>query len=151
MENNIVKENYLEVLPNQEILKKEELNILPTIIPDNNLLLPVIIQKKELALIEIKKELNNLKKHKTAIKILNVAKVLVKAVAKFIRFCFIASASLIGFLGVSALIVMSTAIITKNIVNSYYGTTPQKDTTYSIFKMKDDSSEGIIKDNLKSE
>ena len=36
------------------------------------------------------------------------------------------------------LIIASTAIITKNIVNSYYGITPEPDTTYSIFKMKDD-------------
>lgn len=151
MENNIIKESYLEVLPNQEIIKKDELNILPTIKSDTNLLLPVIIQKKELALIEIKKEFNNLKEHKSAVKILKVAKALAKALSKFVRFCFIASASVIGFVGVSVLIVMSTAIITKNIVNSYYGTTPQKDTTYSIFQMKDDSSKGMNKDNFERE
>ena len=112
MENNIVKENYLEVLPSQDVIKNKKTNLLPVVKSDNNLLLPVIIKNKELALIEIKKEYSNLKEHKTA--------------------------SVIGFIGVSILIVMSTAIITKNIVNSYCGTTPQSDTTYSIFQMKDD-------------
>ena len=70
MENNIIKENYLEVLPSQEIIKNEELNILPIIKQDPSLLLPVIIQKKELALIEIKKEISNVKQHKIIIGIL---------------------------------------------------------------------------------
>ncbi|MBO5349624.1 MAG: hypothetical protein J6A89_07405 [Clostridia bacterium] len=141
MENNIIKENYLEVLPSQEIIKNEELNILPIIKQDPSLLLPVIIQKKELALIEIKNEISNIKGHKIIIGILKIIKILAIALAKFIRFCFIASASIVGFVGVSALVVMSTAIITKNIVNSQYGSTPQKDTTYSIFQMKDDISQ----------
>lgn len=141
MENNIIKENYLEVLLSQEIIKNEELNILPIIKQDPSLLLPVIIQKKELALIEIKNEISNIKGHKIIIGILKIIKILAIALAKFIRFCFIASASIVGFVGVSALVVMSTAIITKNIVNSQYGSTPQKDTTYSIFQMKDDISQ----------
>lgn len=143
MENNIVKESYFEVLHGKEITKNDEKNILPTIKQDSNLLLPVIIQKKELALLDIKKEFYNLKEHKTAIRILKMVKVLAKTVVKFVRFCFISIASVIGFIGVSVLIVISTAIITKNIVNSYYGMTPQQDTTYSIFQMKNDVSKDI--------
>lgn len=137
MENNIVKESYLEVLPNQEMMKSTKTEVLPALASDRNLLLPVIIPKKELALVEIKKELNNLKEHKTIIGLLKFTKNVAKILAKLVRFCFIASAGVVGFLGVSALIVMSTAIITKNIVNSYYGSTPQEDTTYSIFRMKE--------------
>lgn len=138
MENNIVKENYLEVLPSQDVIKNKKTNLLPVVKSDNNLLLPVIIKNKELALIEIKKEYSNLKEHKTALGLLKFIKSVTKILAKSVRFCFVASASVIGFIGVSILIVMSTAIITKNIVNSYCGTTPQSDTTYSIFQMKDD-------------
>ena len=139
MENNIIKGSYLEVLPEKEIIKSNNSNILPIIKADNNLLLPVIMPKKEMGLIEIKKNFNILKKHK------NITKILLKAIAKFIRFCFMAIASIVGFIGVSVLIIMSTAIITKNIVNSYYGTTPQEDTTYSIFKMKNDIGKDIQK------
>lgn len=140
MENNIIQNTFLEVLPNQEVIKKEETNILPNIKYDRNLLLPVVIPKRELALIEIKKEPIILENHKDASKVLHVAKTVAKAFSKVVRFCFIASASVVGFVGVSALIVMSTAIITKNIVNSYYGTEPEKNTTYSVFKMKEDVS-----------
>jgi hypothetical protein len=137
MENNIIKENYLEVLPNQKLIKTVECEALLTLEEDKNLLLPVIIPKKELSLVEIKKDLNGLKEHTAITALLKFTKKLVKILAKFVRFCFIASSSIIGFVGVSALIVMSTAIITKNIVNSHCGSTPQNDTTYSIFKMKD--------------
>ena len=105
---------------------------------NSRLLLPVIIEKKELALIEIKQEYQKLKEHKTATALLKFAKTVVLTLAKFTRFCFLSVASVIGFIGVAILIIASTAIITKNIVNSYYGITPEKDTTYSIFKIKDD-------------
>ena len=101
-------------------------------------MLPVIIQKKELALIEIKEEYKKLKEHKTALAMLKFVKAVVVTLAKFTRFCFLTIASVIGFIGVAILVIASTAIITKNIVNSYYGITPEPDTTYSIFKMKDD-------------
>lgn len=143
MENNIVKENYLEVIPNKEIIRTNENNVLPAIVIDKKLLLPVIVQNKELALINIKKDLENIKNHKIIKNIVKVVKVLAIILAKFIRYCFIAVASITAFIGVSAVIVTSTAIVTKNIVNSYCGSTPQKDTTYSIFKMKDDSTQII--------
>ena len=138
MENNITQKNYLEILPNQNIIENKKENLLPVIRHDKSLLLPVIIEKKELALIEIKQEYQKLKEHKTALALLNFAKAVILTLAKFTRFCFLTIASIIGFIGVAVLIIASTAIITKNIVNSYYGITPEPDTTYSIFKMKDD-------------
>lgn len=138
MENNIIKNNYLELVPNKNIIEKKEANLLPVVKTDKNLLLPVIIQKKELALIEIKEEYKKLKEHKTALAMLKFVKAVVVTLAKFTRFCFLTIASVIGFIGVAILVIASTAIITKNIVNSYYGITPEPDTTYSIFKMKDD-------------
>lgn len=138
MENNITQKNYLEILPNQNIIENKKENLLPVIRHDKSLLLPVIIEKKELALIEIKQEYQKLKEHKTALALLNFAKAVILTLAKFTRFCFLTIASIIGFVGVAVLIIASTAIITKNIVNSYYGITPEPDTTYSIFKMKDD-------------
>lgn len=138
MENNITQKNYLEILPNQNIIENKKENLLPVIRHDKSLLLPAIIEKKELALIEIKQEYQKLKEHKTALALLNFAKAVILTLAKFTRFCFLTIASIIGFVGVAVLIIASTAIITKNIVNSYYGITPEPDTTYSIFKMKDD-------------
>lgn len=138
MENNITQKNYLEILPNQNIIENKKENLLPVIRHDKSLLLPVIIEKKELALIEIKQEYQKLKEHKTALALLNFAKAVILTLAKFTRICFLTIASIIGFVGVAVLIIASTAIITKNIVNSYYGITPEPDTTYSIFKMKDD-------------
>ena len=138
MESNITQKNCLEILPNKNIIENKKENLLPVIRHDKNLLLPVIIEKKELALIEIKQEYQKLKEHKTATALLKFAKTVVLTLAKFTRFCFLSVASVIGFIGVAILIIASTAIITKNIVNSYYGITPEKDTTYSIFKIKDD-------------
>lgn len=148
MENNIVQKNYLEVLPSQNVATKEEKNLLPILKSDKNLLLPVIIEKRELALVEIKENYNKLKTHKTLLGVLRFLIKVVTILAKFIRFCFIAITSVIGFVGVAILIISSTAIITKNVVNSYYGITPEKDTTYSIFKMKD---EKINVQNLQQE
>lgn len=138
MENNITQKNYLEILPNQSIVEKNNTNLLPVLKSDKNSLLPVIIKSKELALIEIKEDFNKLKKERSEIGLLKFAKNLAILLAKFVRFCFLTTASVIGFVGVAVLIIASTAIITKNIVNSYYGITPEPDTTYSIFKMKDD-------------
>ena len=122
MESNITQKNCLEILPNKNIIENKKENLLPVIRHDKNLLL----------------EYQKLKEHKTATALLKFAKTVVLTLAKFTRFCFLSVASVIGFIGVAILIIASTAIITKNIVNSYYGITPEKDTTYSIFKIKDD-------------
>lgn len=139
MENNIVKENYLEVLPNQEIIVKKEIDILP-VVKDTNSLLPVIINQKELALIEIKKELYNIKQHHSLKGVLTFIKNVAKILAKLVRLCILASIKIISFAIVSAIVVITTTIITKNIINSYYGVQPKEDVTYSIFDMKDDAS-----------
>lgn len=139
MENNIVKENYLEVLPSREIIAKKESNILP-VVKDTSSLLPVIIKQKELALVEIKKEFYNIKKHHSFKGILKFIKNVAKLLVKLIRLCILSSLRVIGFVAVSAIVVITTAIITKNIINSYYGVEPQEDVTYSIFNMKDDDA-----------
>lgn len=139
MENNIVKENYLEVLPNQEIIVKKELDKLP-VVKDTNSLLPVIIKQKELALIEIKKELYNVKQHHSLKGVLKFIKNVAKISAKLVRLCILACIKIISFVAISAIVITTTTIITKNIINSYYGVEPKEDFTYSIFDMKDDVS-----------
>lgn len=140
MENNVIKENYLEVLPSQEIITKKEVNTLP-IVKDTSSLLPVIVQQRELALIEIKKEFYKIRKHHSLKGILKFIKNVTKLLLKLVRLCILSSIKIIGFVAVSAIVVITTAIITKNIINSYYGVEPQEDITYSIFNMKDDASE----------
>lgn len=138
MENNGIKENYLEVLNEQEIVKTTESEVLPAMIVDRNLLLPVIIQNKVLDLVEIKTEFNNLKENKTLTALLKFMKNVIKVLAKMVRFSFIFVANAIIFAGVATTIVATIAIVTKNIVNSYYDIKPSEDTTYSIFKMKEE-------------
>jgi hypothetical protein len=141
MDNNFVKENCLEIIPSQELIEvKTQKALTESNMEDKNMLLPVIVQCKELALIEVKNEITTLKEHKNPIGVLKFVKATVKILAKAIRTLFMASASVIGFIGVSILVIVATAIITKNIVNSYYGSTPDTDITYSIFKMKDDDT-----------
>ena len=139
MENNVVKENYLEVLPSQEIITKKENDMLP-IVKDTNSLLPVIVNQRELALIEIKKEFYNIKKNRSLKGILKFIKFVAKLLLKLVRLCIMSSIRIITFAAVSAIVVITTTIITKNIINSYYGVELHEDTTYSIFNMKDDSS-----------
>lgn len=145
MGNNVIKENCLEIMPNQEIKVKQEENILPQVKIDNSMLLPVIIKDKELALVEIKNEINILKENKTLVGLLKFVKATVKILAKLVRGLFMASAGVIGFVGVSILVIVSTAIITKNIVNSYYGASTEVDSTYSIFQMKDNETKTTMK------
>lgn len=139
MENNVVKENYLEVLPSQEIITRKEVNTLP-IIKDTSSLLPVIVNQRELALIEIKKEFYNIKKNHSLKGILKFIKNVAKLLLKLVRLCILSFIRIVTFIAVSAIVVTTTTIITKNIINSYYGIEPQEDITYSIFNMKDDSS-----------
>lgn len=138
MENNVIKENYLEVLPNNKLISKYEKNKLP-LIKDNKELLPVVVDKRELALIEIKKEFSEVKKNKSIIGVLKFLKKALILFAKFIRWSILTSSKIVAFAVVSAIIVISTTIITKNIVNSKYSTDFSKDkSTYSIFKIKEE-------------
>ena len=145
MGNNIIKENCLEIIPNKEVEIDKKENVLPESKVNNNMLLPVIVKNRELALIEIKNEVAVLKENKTFTGLLKFIKATVKILAKLVRGLFMASAGIIGFVGVSIIVVIATAIITKNIVNSYCGTSTEVDSTYSIFKMKDDAPKTTMK------
>ncbi|MBP3708624.1 MAG: hypothetical protein J6J36_08545 [Clostridia bacterium] len=145
MENNTLKENYLEVIPQKSMVFEKEKNNLP-VLKDCRNLLPVIIKKKELALITIDKELDTIKQNRivAAIKlgIVGLAKLLkfvTMSFVKLIRWSILVSTRCISFIVVSALVLLSTTIITKNIVNSYYGSDlKEDDTSFSIFNVKDD-------------
>lgn len=145
MENNTLKENYLEVIPQKSMVLEKEKNNLP-VLKDCRKLLPVIIEKKELALITINKDLDIIKQNRIVAAIMNGLVSLVKLLkfvtmsfVKLIRWSILASTRLISFVVVCALVLLSTTIITKNIVNSYYGTDLKNDeTSFSIFNIKDD-------------
>lgn len=145
MENNTLKENYLEVIPQKSMVLEKEKNNLP-VLKDCRELLPVIIEKKELALITINKELDTIKQNKIVaaimagvVGLMKLLKLTTMSFVKLIRWSILASTRLISFVVVCALILLSTTIITKNIVNSYYGTDLKNDeTSFSIFNIKDD-------------
>lgn len=145
MENNTLKENYLEIIQQESMVLEKEKNNLP-VLKDSKELLPVIIEKKELALITINKELNTIKQNRIFVAIMNglvgfmkLLKFSVMSFVKLIRWSILASTRIISFVIVSALVLLSTTIITKNIVNSYYGTDQKNDeASFSVFKIKDD-------------
>lgn len=139
MENNVIKENQLEVIPNNEITALVELNKLPEI-KDRRELLPTIIKKDALALIEIKKEFQNLKKRRSLYGLTWFLKKSAVFFAKLCRFVFLATSRLACFVVLSAIVILSTTILTKNIVNSLYGAraTQEESTEYSIYSVKDD-------------
>lgn len=139
MENNIIKENQLEVIPNNEITTIVELNTLPAV-RDKKELLPTIIKKDSLALIEIKKEFQDLKKRRS---LYGLAWFLKKSIVLFGKLCralFMATSRTACFIALSAVVILSTTILTKNIVNSLYGAraTQEDNVEYSIYNVKDD-------------
>ena len=141
MENNVVKENCLEVLPKNEIMNNIQETTLP-VLRNNENLLPTVIKQRELALIEIKREFYNIKQNHSAVGILKFLKNTLLLLAKFVRWSIMASSKVLGFIAVSAIIVISTTIITKNIINSKYSVDRKDDeTTYSIFRLKDSIDE----------
>lgn len=138
MENNVIKENYFDVINNREITAIAKSEILPTIRMDRNLLLPAVIPYRELSMVEVKQKFNTLKQDRAWTSVIRFAKILFKFFAKTARLFFLLITSIAAFIGVSTLIVASIAIITKNIVNSFYDVKPQdEDYTYSIFQVKD--------------
>lgn len=137
MENNVVKENCLEILPKGEIISNIQETTLPVLKNSENLL-PTVIKQRELALIEIKREFYNIRQNHSMVDILKFFKNTLFWFAKFVRWSIMASSKVIGFVAVSAIIVISTTIITKNIINAKYSVDRKDDeTTYSIFKLKD--------------
>lgn len=138
MESNVVKGNCIEIVQNQNIVTDFEENKLPVIVNNENLL-PVVIIEKELALERIKEKNNINKKYNVGNVIWNFIKKALFLFAKLIRLCVIAIARMIGFIIISAIIVISTTIITKNIINCYCNKdkTTSDRSSYSIFNVKD--------------
>lgn len=137
MVNNTMQKDYLDILKNQNKKVPKE-NVLPAEMKQTNSLLPVIIDNKKLALIEIKQDFTDFKKEKNVIGFIKFTKNVAIALFKFAKACVLTSTKIILFVAVAISIVVSTAVVTKNIINSYYGVPQEKDTTYSIFKMKED-------------
>lgn len=138
MENNVVKGNCIEIVQDQNVVTEFEENKLPVIVNKANLL-PVVIIEKELALKGIKEKNNINKRSNVGNVIWNFIKKALFLFAKLIRLCVIAIAKTVGFIVISAIIIISTTIITKNIINFYCN--KDKTTTdyssYSIFNVKD--------------
>jgi len=134
MENNIIN----GIIQKQEVLTRSTEDKIH-IIQDTKHLLPVVISPKELALIEIRKEFSKVKKHHS---LKAIAKFLVKMVvlfAKLIRWTFLASSRLVGFIAVSVIIIASTTLITKNIINAQCGAEERRDESkYSIYELKNE-------------
>ena len=141
MENNIIKKNQLELLPKNEIATIVEFNTLP-MAKDKKELLPAIIRKDALALIEIKKEFYNVRKQRSIYGLAwFIKKVVVLLTAKLIRFMFLSTSRLASFAVFSVIVILSTTIITKNVVNSMNGITinhAEEQAGFSIYTVKDD-------------
>lgn len=142
MENNIIKKNQLEVLPKNEIATIVEFNNLP-MAKDKKDLLPAIIRKDALALIEIKKEFYDVRKKKSIYGLAWFLKKVAVLCAKLIRLLFLGTARLACFAVFSVIVILSTTIITRNVVNSVNGirVTEAEDNTkgFSIYSVKDDA------------
>ena len=138
MENNVVKGNCIEIVQDQNVVTEFEENKLPVIVNKANLL-PVVIIEKELALKGIKEKNNINKRSNVGNVIWNFIKKALFLFAKLIRLCVIAIAKIVGFIVISAIIIISTTIITKNIINFYCNKdkTTTDHSSYSIFNVKD--------------
>ena len=140
MENNIIKKNQLELLPKNEIATIVEFNTLP-MAKDKKELLPAIIRKDALALIEIKKEFYNVRKQRSKYGLAWFLKSMAILTAKLIRFMFLSTSRLASFAVFSVIVILSTTIITKNVVNSMNGITinhADEQAGFSIYTVKDD-------------
>jgi len=140
MENNVIKENQLEVLPKNEIATIVEFSRLP-MAKDKKELLPTIIRKDALALIEIKKEFYNVRKQRSIYGLAWFLKKVIVLFAKLIRLVFLTTTRLASFAVFSVIVILSTTIITKNVVNfmSDIRTTENVENKgFSIYDVKDD-------------
>lgn len=135
MENNIVKENYLEIIKNREIVQIIEPNVLPMVIEDRSTLLPVIIT--DFPIIETKREQTTLKETKRENISVRLLKFLVRFLAKTVRFSYMSISNIIILVATAVVIVTSIAVITKNAVNAYYKVEQPDDHTYSVFEVRD--------------
>ncbi len=137
MENNGIKENYLEVLSEKNITTITEPETKPALVEDRSLLLPAIIPVGPTELISN----NNVTEISTKLRkrlFVKYLKIIAKALLRFIRACFLVSANAALFAGVAIIIAVSSTIVTKNIVNSKYNAKPASDDTYSIYKIREE-------------
>lgn len=139
MENNIVKDNYLNVINGRDIVTTTQSDIMPIINTDNRLLLPVIVPVRELSLVEVTRELHDYRLNKTMENLAKLTKALMRFLIKLAKVLLVASTNIAIFVCTSIIIVSSVAVITKNIVNSFYDTkTVQRLDDYSIYEIKEE-------------
>lgn len=143
MENNIIKESQLEVLSKNEITTIVNMSNLP-VARNRSDLLPTVIKNNALALVEIKKEFYNVKKHRSIYGLTWFIKSIIVLCAKLARFMFLSASRLVSFVMFSAILLLSTAIITKNVVNFVSGIkltdVEDKNKEFSIYSVKDDAA-----------
>ncbi len=135
MENNTIKENCLEVIEKQDVLEISSDNTLPAIINKKELL-PVVINQQCKELFKLKEEFYKIRKNNSIGKtILKILKKLVCIIAKIVYAISKCITKLVCFLAISAIVTMTTVILTKNIINYYCGAVPADDNSFSIFNM----------------
>lgn len=138
MESNVIKENQLEILQKSKAVTVVEENKLP-ILKNRENMLPAIVKQRELSLIELKREFYKIKQQHSLVGVLICLKKVLILFAKIIRGTVLASSRMIGLIMFSAIVILSTTIVTKNVVNAFYGVkATQGDTVYSIYSIKDD-------------
>lgn len=129
MDNNIIKDNCIEIIPSKEIAINNKIQTVSL----NKELLPIIVNPQQLALPILEKDFSKIsKKRKIKRYILKfiqaiykrltklgciVAKV-VSLMAKVINWSFLTSAKFVCLIAMSAIVIISTTILTKNIVNA---------------------------------
>lgn len=139
MENNIIKDNYLSVIDNKGVIATAQSDIIPIINRDNKLLLPVIVPVRELSLVEVTRELNDYKLNKTLENLAKLTKAILRFIVKLAKAIALISTNIAIFICTSIIIVSSVAVITKNIVNSFYDAkVVERLEDYSVYEMKGD-------------
>jgi len=136
MENNIVKENYLEIIKSGEVVRAMEPNVLPMVVEEKNALLPVSVPN--VAMTELNKEYSTLAKNKKDSIAIKILKFLIKFFAKTVRFSYVSISNIMILVATAIVIITSVAVVTKNAVNSYYKVEQPDYYTYSVFNMKEE-------------
>lgn len=139
MENKIVTDNYLNVINGRDIVTTTQSDIVPIINTDNRLLLPVIVPVRELSLVEVTRGLHDYRLNKTMENLAKLTKALMRFMIKLAKVLLVAATNIAIFVCTSIIIVSSVAVITKNIVNSFYDTKAvQRLDDYSIYEIKEE-------------
>ena len=139
MENNIIKDNYLSVVDNKGVIATAQSDIIPIINRDNRMLLPVIVPVRELSLVEVTRELNDYRLNKTLENLAKLTKALLRFMVKLAKAIALISTNIAIFICTSIIIVSSVAVITKNIVNSFYDAkVVERIKDYSVFEIKEE-------------